>query len=170
MHKTIVCKVAVDCKDDRWKCILYVVMRRIAGHSVMFHLLYDLCTHDLYAHKIYTHVVGRACAPPGFNYILCFFGFISTFSPHFHIHCLVALKTKFLLSCSFQIRFCSLFVCLFITCYLYLQPPLLDIRLVSQTPIMSAPGNKLNVAGGDGEKKLKPCCACPETRQPRDQW
>lgn len=22
----------------------------------------------------------------------------------------------------------------------------------------------------DGEKKLKPCCACPETRQPRDTW
>ncbi|XP_050392896.1 cytochrome c oxidase copper chaperone [Patella vulgata] len=21
----------------------------------------------------------------------------------------------------------------------------------------------------DGEKKLKPCCACPETRKPRDQ-
>ena len=20
------------------------------------------------------------------------------------------------------------------------------------------------------EKKLKPCCACPETRKPRDEW
>jgi hypothetical protein len=20
------------------------------------------------------------------------------------------------------------------------------------------------------EKKLKPCCACPETKKPRDQW
>ncbi|XP_067951163.1 cytochrome c oxidase copper chaperone-like [Watersipora subatra] len=24
-------------------------------------------------------------------------------------------------------------------------------------------------ASQEGEKKLKPCCACPETRKPRDQ-
>lgn len=25
-------------------------------------------------------------------------------------------------------------------------------------------------SAGDGEKKLKPCCACPETKQARDKW
>lgn len=25
-------------------------------------------------------------------------------------------------------------------------------------------------AGPEPEKKLKPCCACPETKRPRDAW
>ena len=26
------------------------------------------------------------------------------------------------------------------------------------------------VSAADDKKKLKPCCACPETKQPRDAW
>ncbi|VDP05329.1 unnamed protein product [Heligmosomoides polygyrus] len=28
---------------------------------------------------------------------------------------------------------------------------------------------KSKTGGNDGEKKLKPCCACPETKKARDQ-
>jgi len=36
---------------------------------------------------------------------------------------------------------------------------------------MSSNENKPDPTDGEvDKKKLKPCCACPETREPRDKW
>lgn len=34
----------------------------------------------------------------------------------------------------------------------------------------SQPGKVDKKTTNDGEKKLKPCCACPETKRARDEW
>ena len=54
-------------------------------------------------------------------------------------------------------------------------PWLLDSCFLSLLLIHLMPqqGNESRTPGGapqEEKKKLKPCCACPETKQPRDAW